>query len=54
MVTEMLKQFLDLELPAFVMNIVVDLVVKALSAQLKVAHLVFFDVLSPTRPLNKD
>ena len=52
MVIAMIKQFLALELPDFIMNIVVDTVVKALSAQLKVAHLVFFDVLSPTRPLN--
>ena len=47
----MVKNFLQVDLPEFIMQIVVDSAMRALLNNLRVAHLSWHEVLSPNRPL---
>ena len=51
MILMMVKQFLAVDLPDFIVQVLVDSVMKALLAQLKVTHLSWHEVLSTSRPL---
>ncbi len=51
LVLEMVKAFLAVDLPDFILQIFVDSVMKALLAQLRIAHLMWHEVLSTSRPL---
>lgn len=53
LILAMVKSFLNVDLPDFIIQILVDSVMKALLAQLKVAHLMWFEVLSTGRPLTQ-
>lgn len=50
----MVKQFLALDLPDFVMQIVIDAVMKALMNNLRIAHLQWMEVLAPTKSLTAE
>ena len=50
----MVKTFLNIDLPEFIMQIVVDSVMRALLNNMRIAHLSWHEVLSPNRPLTSD
>lgn len=50
----MVKTFLNIDLPEFIMQIVVDSTMRALLNNMKIAHLSWHEVLSPNRPLTSD
>jgi hypothetical protein len=50
----MVKSFLQVDLPEFIMQIFVDSVMRALLNNLKIAHLQWMEVLSPNRRLTSE
>jgi hypothetical protein len=50
----MIKTVLSLDLPEFIMQILVDSVMRALLNNMRIAHLSWHEVLSPSRPLTSE
>ena len=54
LILAMVKNFLNIDLPEFIMQIVVDSAMRALLSNMKIAHLSWHEVLSPNRPLTSE
>jgi hypothetical protein len=50
----MIKTVLSLDLPEFIMQVLVDSVMRALLNNMRIAHLSWHEVLSPSRPLTSE
>jgi len=50
----MIKTVLSLDLPEFIMQVLVDSVMRALLNNMRIAHLSWHEVLSPNRPLTSE
>ena len=53
LIIAMVKSFLQVDLPEFIMQIFIDSTMRALLNNMRIAHLQWFEVLSPSRPLTQ-